>query len=718
MVWEPLPFPVIDSGGFIVLRVRADGARLALDAAEYEVEFNTATSTARVRTLTPWPADDRLLIRRRTSRIQNARIVSNQPLPSRDLERQLDRQTLVGQEIEAAIADTTARALLAPEGQALAPIVGARPGKVLGFGADPAVPIMLNPGGADTALREDLADSFLGGLLVAWRANGLAAVARSVVARLRGLPAEPEDYGAVGDGVTDDLMPIQAAVNANRRVDFRTTSYFVSAPVKILSGRVLSGAGKSAWEPYTGDSAPGEHLTRIVVDGTDAFDARQTNCVTVRGFGFHAAPAMQSSYRAEPGYQPGSGGIAITGSLSFQAYDISFFGLEYGVHSHLYSASLPGGETVSGVETDEALASLNTTQMPSIRDWQASDCKVVFAFGHGGSALYTARDIVIGQEVVALHCGSIITAHRCDGLRVENVRLYQCTGHTIFARGSVFLSIIGATVFENARDAIVLQECENIVVAGLTTARTGLYAAPIGGTPEDPVFEQYSAIRLDRCITTFVGGVIEKPMGRLIDMDQCTTTVLNLACDTPFWQTGNATNLSGAIEIRNSEGTTVNASIGGANHWVSVWADPESARTIAGSLTGNSSGGVVRAVKLQQQGGYTYRVAAAQEVVAGGVWPFDTLRMFVPENKRLVTRSVEITIDGFALRANGLTWSAETLAEPGGGSIAFDDKPLAEASETGRYVEIPLSIVNLSGATLIAPVGAEIRLSTALVEAL
>jgi hypothetical protein len=521
-----------------------------------------------------------------------------------------------------------------------------------------------------------------------------------------------EDYRFAPD--LDDTASLERALAVARVVDLADKQYRVSS-VRVPSFRLIRGAGKSPWEPYTGEDKPVGYLTEIVVDGTDAFDCRNTNSVTIQGLAVASVEGTQSPYRSEPGYQSGSGGIAITGSSQFQARDISFFGLEYAVHSHLHTASLPGGETVSGVETDEAFASANATQMPSITDWQASDCKRVFQFGNNTSAAYTSRDVQISNEKVALHCGRIIEAHWCDGLRVENVRFYQCTEHSIYARKCVFLTLVGATIFETGLDAVSLHECENTTMAGVQVARTGFYQTPTG-TPEAPIYAQRAAIRLDRCITTQVSGLIEKPTGFSVDADQCTTTVLDVACDTPFWLTGNATNLSGAIDLRQCDYTTINAAIGGANHQIAVWADPRSARTLGGAITGNPVGGVVRAVHLQQQGGYTYRVRTAQEVVNEGVWQFDTLRVFVPENKRLVTRSVEITIDGFALRANAQTWNAETLPEPGGGSIAFDDKELAPAAATDRYVDVPLAIVNLSGETLTVPVGVEVRVSMAFVD--
>lgn len=561
-------------------------------------------------------------------------------------------------------------------------------------------------------LSDDLANSD-GASLVGFKASGVSAVDRNALEKLRE-NVSVKDYGAKLDGVTDDLAACQAASAAARNILIPPGRLFLSRPWDVESGRRIYGAGKSAWEPYTGTDKPAIYLTEIVVDGTDAFDCRGTNSVTIEGLGICSKRGTQSAYRAAPGFQAKSGGIAITGSSQFQARDVSFFGLEYGIHSHLNTATIPGGGTASGVETSESSNSANATQMPSISDWQASDCKRVFQFGNADSSAYTARDVRISNEVVALHCDTIVEAHWCDGVRMENLRLYQCVSNSVFMRRCVFVTFAAVTVFETGQDAVVLQECENVDGSGgLTTGRTGFYAAPVGSPG---TYTQRRALVLDRCLTVKISGIIEKPTGKSVDVIQCSTVNLDLACDTPFWLTGNASNTSGAINVAGSTATTINASFGGAGHQVNVFADPVSARTLVGNVIGNPATGVTRAVKLQQQGGYTHRLATSTDVINNGVWVFDTLRMLLPAGKKLKTRSVELTTTGVFLRANGLTWSAETLAEPGGGSIAFDDKVLAEnTGSTDVYVSVPLALVNLSGATITVPVGHEARISTVIV---
>lgn len=63
----------------------------------------------------------------------------------------------------------------------------------------------------DMLLRPNLADPAAGASLVQWRQAGVGAVPQTILQELSRV-VRPEHFGAVGDGVTDDLIPLQRAV--------------------------------------------------------------------------------------------------------------------------------------------------------------------------------------------------------------------------------------------------------------------------------------------------------------------------------------------------------------------------------------------------------------------------------------------------------------------------------------------------------------------------
>lgn len=85
--------------------------------------------------------------------------------------------------------------------------------------------------GAITEQMTDLAASS-GSSLVGFLQSGTGATARTVQAKLRDT-VSVKDFGAVGDGVTDDTAAIQAAVAANKFVYLPAGTYKVSASIDL-----------------------------------------------------------------------------------------------------------------------------------------------------------------------------------------------------------------------------------------------------------------------------------------------------------------------------------------------------------------------------------------------------------------------------------------------------------------------------------------------------
>lgn len=535
-----------------------------------------------------------------------------------------------------------------------------------------------------------------------FRQYGAGAVERDVEDKLREI-ASVKDFGAVGDGTTDDSAAFQAAIIATTCLFVPPGRYRLGRTVRLRDGLYVFGTGKSASEPYTeAASFPNVFRSEIIVDGILAFDASNTNSSSIEGLAIKALGGRQSRWGWPAGKQIDAIGIHITGSTQFEARNISFHGLDV------------------AIDANQAVGSADT-QMPRISDWMATDCGTVFRFGNASSRAYTVRDARIADCVHAIHCDSMLDAHRCDGLRLENLRLFHGSARSIYIRETPFVSLNAVTIFETGDDQVTLEECLYASLGGLLLARSGAYK---GQRP----YPQKIGLKLDRCTDVAVSGQIQQSTGKAMDVIGCANVSINCAIGTPFWTTGNKNNLDGAISVRGSTGVNLNASFGGVgrDYWVSVWADLHSAQTLSGSVSSDRSVGVVRGTHLQQQGGHCFTFPAEVKLQPGSKHILGTLRTFIPAGAILKSRAVEMT--HFApqicvqTNVNGepVIWEgSEELLQDGDkavrfGSISLEDKPLYDnRSGPGGWYCIELSLRNFSRNIAAIAAGTEVRISTA-----
>lgn len=106
----------------------------------------------------------------------------------------------------------------------------ARANKVLGFDGD-GNPVAVSAQGTMS--------------LPSVTAIGAGAISREVGDKLKD-SVSVKDFGAIGDGLTDDTLAIQQALAAHDQVFVPSGTYIVTAPIDLAGGKTLSGAGDSS----------------------------------------------------------------------------------------------------------------------------------------------------------------------------------------------------------------------------------------------------------------------------------------------------------------------------------------------------------------------------------------------------------------------------------------------------------------------------------------
>ena len=121
----------------------------------------------------------------------------------------------------------------------------------------------------DAVLRENLS-SATGSEMIGHRSPLSGAVARTLRQVLADQAASVKDFGAVGDGVTDDTAAIQACVNASRIVFFPAGTYLVTSSIVAIN-RTLMGVEKtvSVLKAAPDLNAPVLYLTNDAANTSD-----------------------------------------------------------------------------------------------------------------------------------------------------------------------------------------------------------------------------------------------------------------------------------------------------------------------------------------------------------------------------------------------------------------------------------------------------------------
>lgn len=256
----PVPFRFKSPTDLVVDRLLAIGVVVPLVFGVDYAVTGGATDAGGTLIRTAATSGGTVRIRRHTARAQPMAYPTGGRFPAESHETALDRQMLISQEQDVEIADTAARALLAPSGETIAtlPASGERAGMFQAYDAL-GNPVAASGTGADSALRADLAR--VGGALVAYTDGGLGAVKRTVAAKVAEAGVSIYDYGAVGEASVDSSAAIAAATSvANAR----------KQPLLIPPGHFVLNRNI---QPKFGFVGAGSALSRFMATDASAFAA-------------------------------------------------------------------------------------------------------------------------------------------------------------------------------------------------------------------------------------------------------------------------------------------------------------------------------------------------------------------------------------------------------------------------------------------------------------
>lgn len=236
----PFSFKVFGASDLYVVRADLTGAETVLAlAADYTVTLNSnqdsnpggtvnlSGALASIYTLT---------IASKLENLQPTDLTNQGGFYPKVITNALDRLTILIQQIAESVARSLKTSISTPDGvssQLPTPIAG----NVLGW--DSAGTSIINYAAQAGTSLVNLAASG-GSSLIGFIQSGVGAVVRTLQNKLRE-SVSVKDFGAVGDGVTNDTAAIQAAINTGKSVFVPEGIYLISSGLTLSSAQILYG---------------------------------------------------------------------------------------------------------------------------------------------------------------------------------------------------------------------------------------------------------------------------------------------------------------------------------------------------------------------------------------------------------------------------------------------------------------------------------------------
>lgn len=309
-----VPFYFLDDADLQVIYTDENGAEYVLVLnAEYTVTGAGVETGGSVTTVTAYALGGTLTILRSVEPLQQTDFVDGDSLPAESLEVALDRLTMIVQQA----LEVTDRALVFSPSDATGstlPAASARASKLLAFDSLGAVSLAVPADGTAASLALSLASSANAsdGAGMIGYTGGLSYAANTVGDKLNQI-IDVADYGATGNGVTDDTIAINAALTD---AIAGQTVYINKPGVYMVSASVLD-AAIVVPEGVNLVMAPGAWLTKSDAGGSVVAPlGRNTLTVNIDGDGFPLSGGITGTWGVENvgirAYADASIGLAAT----------------------------------------------------------------------------------------------------------------------------------------------------------------------------------------------------------------------------------------------------------------------------------------------------------------------------------------------------------------------------------------------------------------------
>lgn len=302
-----------------------------------------------------------------------------------------------------------------------------------------------------------------------YKANGTGAVSRGLASKLSDT-VSVMDFGAKGDGTTDDTAAIQAAITAGKTILFPGATYLVSGALSVPAQRILVGEGRS--NTVIKNGVTDTTILKVANAGT----ATRTLEITIRGIYFQSNQAATSTI------------LDLRGSSYLTLDDVQVIG-------NLAGVGFADASTATCIDMTLGSASFNGYNR--FKNVYTSFCSIgakivsnVMNIEGGAYDLNSTRGLwVLGSQGVVI-TGSDISSNGKSQVTTFSVDRYDRGGLLIETTNGVFVS--GVYHELNALRESATEFSPNDVEILATCTRARYFAARADISAAGPIYGQAS----------------------------------------------------------------------------------------------------------------------------------------------------------------------------------------------------------------------------------